>query len=283
MSTTTSDTSTTTGARDHARAQAGAFAEAMPYLPAGDYSALPAGVDAEALTWAETVAGGGYTSKVLARGTTLRLTDRDGDACAHVLLYNADQPWERLNVADTVKIPWQAYLGPCHPLLSDQGRVLATIVADEANGAHDTLCGCSSRQANEARYGDGAPEGPSPAGRELMKLAAAKHGLGPRDIPPSVSFFKAVRVAEGGVLRYCGCWQTRGFVELRAELPLIVLIANTPHPLDRRELYTCTTLEVLAWRGQATSPDDYLWNHSPELTRALMNTADYVKARGLDV
>jgi hypothetical protein len=282
MSTTTAQTSTTTGARDHARAQAGGIAEAMPYLPAGDYSALPADVDADALTWAETVAGGGYASKVLARGTTLRLTDREGDACAHVLLYNADQPWERLNVADTVKIPWQAYLGPCHPLLSDQGRVLATIVSDEANGAHDALCGCSSRQANEARYGDGAPEGSSPAGRELMKLAAAKHGLSPRDIPPSISFFKGVRVGQAGALRYCGCWQTGGYVDLRAELPLIVLIANTPHPLDPREQYTCSTLEVLAWRGEPTSPADYLWSHSPELTRAMLNTADYVKARGLD-
>jgi urea carboxylase-associated protein 2 len=282
MSSTVSQTGTTTGAREHARAQAGGVAEAMPYLPAGHYSDLPADVDAEALTWAETVAGGGYTSKVVARGTTLRLTDRDGDACAHVLLYNADQPWERLNVADTVKIPWQAYLGPCHPLLSDQGRVLATIITDEANGAHDALCGCSTKIANESRYGDGSPQGPSPAGRELMKLAAAKHGLTARDIPPSVSFFKRVHVADAGELRYSGCWQTRGYIELRAELPLIVLIANAPHPLDPRNQYIFTTLEVLAWPGGPTSHRDYLWNHSPELTRAFLNTADYARARGLD-
>jgi uncharacterized protein YcgI (DUF1989 family) len=97
-----------------------------------------------------------------------------------------------------------------------------------------------------------------------------------------VSFFKGVRVAEGGALRYSGCWQTRGYVELRAELPLIVLIANTPHPLDPRGEYICTTLEVLAWRGAPTSPADYLWNHSPEIARALLNTADYVNARSLD-
>ena len=77
-------------------------------------------------------------SKVLARGTRLRLRDLDGAACAHLLLYRADAPWERLNVADTVKVPWQAYLGAGHPLLSDQGRVLATVVAD-TSGQHDAL------------------------------------------------------------------------------------------------------------------------------------------------
>ena len=39
--------------------------------------------------------------------------------------------------------------------------------------------------------------GPSPAGRELFTLAAAKHGLTKRDLPPSVSFFKGVRVTAG--------------------------------------------------------------------------------------
>ncbi len=137
-------TDTTRAAREHARAQAGTAAEAMPRLPASAWPGeVPEGVDPAALTWAETIAGGGYASKVLARGTTLRLTDRAGDACAHLLLYNADQPWERLNVADTVKVPWQAYLGEGHPLLSDQGRVLAVIAAD-SSGRHDALCGTTA-------------------------------------------------------------------------------------------------------------------------------------------
>ena len=80
---------------------------------------------------------------MLARGTRLRLRDVHGTGCAHVLLWRADAPWERLNVADTVKVPWQAYLGAGHPLLSDQGRVLATVVAD-TSGHHDALCGTTT-------------------------------------------------------------------------------------------------------------------------------------------
>jgi uncharacterized protein len=273
-------TDTTWAAREHARAQAGGRAEAMPVLPASRWETPPADVDPAALTWAETVAGGGYTSKVLARGTTLQLHDRDGDACAHVLLYNADQPWERLNVADTVKVPWQAYLTTGHPLLSDQGRVLATLIADDST-AHDALCGTTSAAANVARYGDGAPEGPSPAGRELFVLAAAKHGLTPRDVPPSVSFFQGVRVQADGTLRFDGSRRPGTTIRLRCELPVIALIANVPHPLDPRETYTCSTLEVLAWRGEPTAPADPLWTSTPELERAFANTTDYADARGL--
>ncbi|HST43290.1 MAG TPA: urea amidolyase associated protein UAAP1 [Conexibacter sp.] len=282
MNSTTTTTATTHGARDHARAQAGATAEAMPVLPARAASGLPDGVPQERLTWVETVAGGGYASRVLARGTTLRLTDLHGDACAHVLLYNADQPWERLNVADTVKVPWQAYLGAGHPLLSDQGRVLASVVTD-TSGHHDALCGTSSRDANARRYGadGGLAHGPAPAGRELFVLAAAKHGLAPRDIPPSLSFFQGVKVEPDGALRFDGSAGAGAHVELRAELPLVVLIANVPHPLDGREDYTCSTLALHAWSGRPTQADDPLWSATPESERAFLNTADYADARGL--
>ena len=271
-------TSTTAGAREHARAQGGRTAEAMPTVPASAWPDPPPGVDPARLTWAETVAGGGYTSKVISRGTTLRLTDLAGDACAHVVLYNAGQPWERLNVADTVKVLWQAYLGPGHLLLSDAGRVLASLVAD-SSGRHDTFAGTSSQGANERRYGDGSAHGPSPAGRELFALAAAKHGLTRRDIPPGVSFFQGLRAGADGGLTWTGSAGPGAAVHLRAELPLVVLIANVPHPLDPRPAYTCTTLEVLAWRGDPTDPGDELWSASPERERAFRNTADYVEAR----
>lgn len=276
-------TATTYGARDHARAQAGTAAEAMPYLPPSSYPAIPDDVAVERLVWAQTVAGGGYTTLVVGAGCTVQLTDLHGDACAHVLVYNADAPWERLNVADTTKVLWQAYLGPGHLLLSDQGRALATVVAD-TSGAHDAFCGTSTAARNTARYGDGQPQGASPAGRELFTLAAAKHGLQPRDLPPNVSFFKGVRVEPStGALVYQGaCEQPVGaHVRLRAELPLTVLVANVPHPLDPRPEYTCTTLEVLAWTGSPTPASDPLWSRIPEAERAYLNAAAYRAARGI--
>src|ERR1700758_463486 len=274
------ETGTVALARADARAQGGRAADAMPYLPASSTPYPPPGVEPGALTWAETVAGGNYAHKVVARGTRVRLEDVTGDACAHVLVYNALEPWERLNVADTVKIPWQAYLGAGHPLLSGDGRVLATVVADDS-GMHDALCGTSTARANQAKYGDSAPQGPSPSGRELFTLAAAKHGLAPRDLPPSISFFQGVRVGPDGGLAFTGSAGPGKAVELLAELPLIILIANVPHPVDPRPAYACGPLRVHAWRSRPTGPADPRWDATPEALRYYLNTADYADARGI--
>jgi uncharacterized protein len=273
-------TDTVVSALADARAQGGKFADAMPYLPASSTPFPPPGVEPSALTWAETVAAGNYTHKVIARGTRVRLDDLTGEACAHVLIYNALEPWERLNVADTVKIPWQAYLGTDHPLLSGDGRVLATIVADDSQ-RHDALCGTSTAKANQARYGSSALDRPSPSGRELFTLAAAKHGLAPRDLPPSVSFFKGVRVGPDGGLTFTGSAGPGRSVELLAELPLITLIANVPHPVDPRPRYICGPLQVHAWKAQPTDPGDARWDATPEALRYYLNTADYATARAI--
>jgi len=272
-------TATTHGARDHARAMSGTRVETMPVLPASRWEPVPDGVDAADLVWAETVAGGNYTHQVVAAGTTIQLTDVAGAACAHVLAYHAPAPWERLNVADTTKVAWQAYLGPGHVLLSDQGKALATLVED-TSGRHDCFCGTSTLASNTAKYGDGTPQSGSPAGRELFVLAAAKHGLGPRDVPPNLSFFQGVTVGTDGRFTFTGSAGPGARVRLRAELPLVVLVVNVPHPLDPRAEYTCSSLEVLAWRGEPTAPDDPLWTRTPEGERAYLNAASDRLARG---
>ena len=274
------DTASVLAAREDARAQGDRVSDWMPYLPASSSPHVPDGVDPATLTWAETVAPGGYTHKVVARGTRIRLDDVTGDACAHVVLFNALEPWERLNVADTQKIPWQAYLGPGHPLLSGDGRVLATVVTD-TSGHHDAFCGTTSDAWNVRKHGDAAPQGPSPSGRALLTLAAAKHGLGPRDLAPSVSFFQGVRVEDDGSLRWLGSAGAGTSVELVAEMPLVVLVADVPHPLDPRTDYVVGPLRVHAWRSRPSGPDDDHFETSPERTRAYLNTIDYLEARGL--
>ena len=266
-------------ARDDARARA-ARSEWMPYLPPSTAPFAPEGVAAEDLRWAETVAPGGYTHLRVARGTRLRFTDPTGDACATVLLFNADEPGERLNVADTQKIPWQAYLGEGHPLLSGDGRVLATIAAD-TSGHHDAFCGTTSDAAAIERYGDAAPEGPSPSGHGLLRLAGSKHGLTVRDLPPSVSFFQGVRATPEGDLEWLGSAGPGASVELVAELPLIVLVANVPHPLDPREDYVVGPLQVTAWASRPTGEGDAVFSLTPERERAYRNTITYAALAGI--
>ncbi|MGE2736827.1 urea amidolyase associated protein UAAP1 [Mycolicibacterium vaccae] len=278
-----SATATTAGARDHARAQHGRTAEFMRHIPASSSPTAPADVPAEALVWSETLAPGGYTSAVLARGTRIRLTDVTGDACAHLLLHRADAPHERLNVADTVKVPWQAYLGVGHPLLSGFGRALATVVAD-TSGQHDALTGTTTRTGNLDRYGAAAPESDSPAGRELFTLAALKHGLDARDLPPSVSFFKGVRVEADGSFSWLGSAGPGVTVDLLLHVDSIVLVANTAHPLDPRPAFTSSPLLMHAWPAlpdlQRLADGDLVGPLGPEHRQAIANTDADLAARG---
>lgn len=266
-------------ARQDARARA-AQSEWMPYLPPATAPFRPEGVAHDDLRWAETVAPGGYTHLRVARGTRIRFTDPTGDACAAVLLFNAVEPGERLNVADTQKIPWQAYLGEGHPLLSGDGRVLATIASD-TSGHHDAFCGTTSDAAAIERYGDAAPEGPSPSGHGLLRLAASKHGLTARDLPPSVSFFQGVRANPEGDLEWLGSAGPGASVDLVAELPLIVLVANVPHPLDPREDYIVGPLQVTAWASRPTGEGDAVFSLTPERERAYRNSITYAALAGL--
>ncbi len=252
----------------------------MPYMPPTRAPFGLSGVHPSLMRWAETVAPGGYSHLRVARGTRIRLSDITGDACAHMLVFNAVSPHERLNVADTQKIPWQAYLSAGHPLLSGDGRVLATIVED-TSGAHDAFSGTTSNAWNEHRYGDAAPEGPSPSGQGLLALAAAKHGLTERDLPPAVTFFQGVRVEDDGSLRWHGSAGADRHLDLIAELPLIVLIANVPHALDPRDDYIVGPLRITAWESRPTEEGDAHFAASPERARAYRNTITYAALAAL--
>ncbi len=270
-------TATTAGARDHARAMGGTRVDTMPTIPSTAAVHLPGGVDPTTVIWDEVVAGGGYTSVMLPRGGHLRVEDTEGDGCAGLLLHRADRPAERLNVADTVKVQWQAYLGLGSLLLSDMGRVLAAIVED-TSGRHDALCGTSTRARNEQRYGDGGLDGSNPNGRDLFALALLKHGLERRDVAPNVNLFKGVRVEPDGALTFDGDARRGTHVTLRAELAVLVTIVAVAHPVDPRSEHVATPLRVTAWRGQPAAGDDPVRVATAEAERAYLNTEQAVLA-----
>ena len=279
-------TATTAGARAHAREQHGRTVDTMRYVPAGSAPArLTAGLSEDAigkLTWVESLAFGRYTTLALARGSRIRLTDTSGDACVHALLYRAGALHERLNVADTVKVPWQAYPTTGHPLLSDAGRLMATIVTDSSS-RHDALTGATSLEGNTAKYGAGTVHSASPAARELLTLGALKNGLGPRDVAPSLSLFKGIAVDPAGSITFTGSAGPGAAVELLLQMDAVLVLANTAHPLDPRPDFTGTAVDIVAWHppqdltaleaGILTGP------LSPEHQQALRNTDHDLTAR----
>jgi urea carboxylase-associated protein 2 len=264
----TTSTGTLGDARAHARSQAGAT-EAPVTVPSTAATSLPDGVGSGDVLWDELIEIGGYASRSLPRSAVLRITDVDGDGCGQLLVFDAANPAERLNVADTVKVQWQAYLGPGALLLSDMGRALMTIVED-TSARHDCLCGGSTPAGNAARYGDGGPSGPTPSARDLLVLGAMKLGLGRVDVGPNVNLFKRAVVDTDGALHLDGDPAPDRAVHLRSETGVLVVLANTPHPLDDRPTYTGSSLRVTAWQGHHPDPDPFRTS-TPERERAFLN------------
>ena len=111
--------------------------------------------------------------------------------------------------------------------------------------------------------------------RALLRMAGAKQGLEPRDIAPSVSLFRGVRVESDGALSPTGGSGPGATVDLVVHLPVVLLVANASHPLDAR---VTTDLDLVAW----SAPGDLAarTDADPEYLRAVENTeAAWLAAR----
>lgn len=218
--------------------------------------------DPQTILHRETIPGGWYWTVTLQRGQRLRIVNPAATPGVSFFAWNADDCSERYNAGDTVKVQWTAALGKGRLLLSDMGRVLASIVEDSC-GAHDALVGGSTPDADPLIRNT----------RDNFVLAAGKHGLSRRDIGPCLTFFAPVVVdAEGRLQWRDGALVAGDFVELRAEMNLLVALSNCPHPLAPADAAMPQAIEALLLTPQVLSPDDLCRNATAEARRAFVNT-----------
>lgn len=249
-------------------------AEAREQRPAAPSAPLPPPAEA-AVIERETIPEGWYWTARLARGQHLRIATPTGRAQVSVLLWNADDPVERYNAGDTVKVQWNARLRAGHLLLSDMGRVLASIVEDSC-GAHDALLGGSTAATNR-RYSAGGLRNT----RDNFLVAAAKLGLGRRDVMPCITFFAAVGIDDGGRFLWReGAVKAGDHVVLRAEMNLFAVLSNCPHPLAPAPDYAPGPVELTRWAGAPAGPEDPCRIAGEEAVRAFENTDRYFLAGG---
>lgn len=254
----------------HRRRRYDALRQAAAARMGRPVAALAAGdVPDDAVVQRETVPAGWYRTLRLHPGQTLRVVNPSGRSSVSVLLWNALETAERFNAGDTLKLQWSARLGAGQVLLSDMGRVLASITAD-TSGRHDALTG-GSTPANGAGRNT----------RDNFRIAAAKLGLDRRDIPGCLTLFAGVRTDAEGRFVWAGGPGTPGeFVDLRAEMPLLAVLSNCPHPLDPapdRE----GAVEAVVWTHPAPVAGDPCRTASEEAVRAFENTADWLRCAGL--
>jgi urea carboxylase-associated protein 1 len=158
------------------------------------------------------------------KGDRLRLIDLEGRQAVDFLCYSAADPADRYNAANTIKLNNNIYLGQGSVLWSLRAKRMMTIVEDTC-GRHDTLYGCCSIEIDEVRFGKTNTRGC----QSNFEAELAKYGLGEKDVVANVNFFMYVPVAASGALAIAdGLSEPGDYVDLRAEMDLLVVISNCP-------------------------------------------------------
>jgi urea carboxylase-associated protein 1 len=181
------------------------------------------------------------------RGQTLRIVDLEGNQAVDTIFYNAADTAESYSVTDTLQRQGGIYLSTGSVLYSNRGRPMLTIVADTC-GRHDTLGGACAAESNTVRYALQKKFMHSCRDNYLLALAHADNGMGKRDLVPNVNFFMNVPVTEAGGLSFEDGLSAPGkYVELRAEMDLLVLVSNCPQLNNPCNAYNPTPVRFVIW------------------------------------
>jgi uncharacterized protein len=233
-------------------------------------------IDPSLILLDEKLPGGAYWHYVIKRGNALRVTDLEGSGGVSMICYNADSPIERLNVADTAKIQFNAFLKKGMVIYSDMGRILFSITED-TSGSHDLICGCSNAASNAAKYGEGTynkyGESDYNNSRNNFLKALGKRGLTRKDLMPNLNLFSRVAVRPNGDLEYiAGNEKPGSFIDLRAEMNVLVIISNCPHVLHPDTVYKPKPIQLTVWKSSTPAPDDLCRTANEEVIRGFINT-----------
>lgn len=231
------------------------------------------------ILWEETIQPGASWSHVLKRGTAMRLTDQQGGANVGGIFYNFECPVERFNLPDTLKAQHIARLAKGFVLYSDMGRILLSVTADSV-GWHDPLGGTSNAQIVEQKYGPATYQefrnDYHKNGRDSFLIELGKWGLGPRDLVANMNFFSRIQVDEEGRMTFVpGNSRPGDFIELRAEMNVLVILNTCQHPLDPSPKYQPKPVGVAIRKVDAAGLDDPCRISRPENERGFTLTERY--------
>ncbi len=180
-------------------------------------------------------------------GQVFRILDLEGNQAVDTLFYNAHDPSERYSAVDTIRAQNNLYLTAGSRLLSSEGNTLMTIIADTC-GRHDTIGGACSAESNSVRYGIDKKFMHNCRDSFLHALGHCACHMDKRELISNVNFFMNVPVTEDGALTFAdGISGSGKYVEMRAEMDVIVLISNCPQLNNPCNAYNPTPVRLLIW------------------------------------
>jgi urea carboxylase-associated protein 1 len=211
-------------------------------------------LDSNRAVYTSEIPAGESWIRELSEGQTLRIVDLRGNQAVDTLVYNAQDFADRYSAQDTIREQRNIYLTTGTRLISTAGNVLMTITADTC-GRHDSLGGACANESNMVRY-DIAKRHMHACRNSFLK-AITYWGPGPdrmaltkRDITANINFFMNVPVTpEGGLTFEDGISEAGKYVDLRAEMDVVVLISNCPQLNNPCNGFDPTPVQVLIWNA----------------------------------
>lgn len=228
----------------------------------------------------ETLPGGGHTSLIVKQGQILRLTDIEGGANVSLMLFNAHEKSERLNLPDTLKGQHTAKLSAGHCLYSDMGRVLAAITADTC-GWHDSFGGVLNAPEVTEKYGQGRYQerrnGFHRNGLDNLLVEMGKWNLNLEDLQMVLNLFSKVTVDEQGAFIFHPHHSVPGsVVELYAPMDILVVLTALQHPMDPNPEYAPRPVQLALMAASDPAGLTLCKTSRPENLRAFQNIERFV-------
>ena len=235
--------------------------------------------------WSKTLKPGEKWSGNIGKGKYIHFKALGEDANVSMLLYNMRDLTERYNMPDTLKAQYTAHLAKGNVLMSDNGRVFASIVEDSL-GWHDSISGYTTRKLTDEKYGKTLYQDKRNdwyrSGDENFQMELIRNNLTMRDMVPCVNLFSKVYVDEDGSMHYVNGHCTKGStVTLRTEMDILIILSNTPNPLNESTTYPSVPVTVEVYDAPEVDLLDECVNHRPENYRAFENTWDYNNLLGI--
>ncbi|HUG25803.1 urea amidolyase associated protein UAAP2 [Piscinibacter sp.] len=186
------------------------------------------------------------------KGQVFRIVDLEGNQAVDTIFYNARDTQERYSLIHTMLAQENLYLGVGTQIMSSEGRPMLTIIADTC-GRHDTVGGgaCSS-ESNTVRYALEKRFMHSCRDNYMLGIAEHPAGLHKRDVVSNINFFMNVPMTPGGRLTFeDGISGPGKYIEMRAEMDILILISNCPQLNNPANGYNPTPVRYLVWGAPA--------------------------------
>ena len=208
---------------------------------------------ADAIFSADVLAGDAFVHEIQ-RGQFVRIVDLEGNQAVDTLFYNAADYTDRYSAQDTIRAQANIYLTTGTKLISTQRNVLLT-----HRGRHLRPSRHAGRRLRHGEQHGALRHREAPHARLPAELPQGRAGVVRRDrlrartsatSTANINFFMNVPVTpEGGLTFEDGVSDAGKYVELRAEMDVLIVISNCPQLNNPCNAYNPTPVRVLVWNA----------------------------------